>query len=197
MLRRRILRVCSALAVLLCVTLTQQNPAIAQSSLTFERARTSFTSVHEYVAGEAIPRQLAPPPNLIVPDTHRPLLESMLRQSPTFRRQCARLAADPKLTVRLNLAAPSRGDSMRATTHVTRQQDGQMVAVIQIEPTHDQVELIAHEFEHVIEQLDGVDLRTHANRSGSGVRMMSGTPRIFETKRAIRVGRKVTLEVVR
>jgi hypothetical protein len=187
----------AATAVVFCVTLTQHDPAIAQSSSTFEHARTSFTSVHEYVAREAIPRQVATPANLIVAEAHRPLIESMLRQSPTFRRQCARLAADPNLTVRLNLAAPSRTDSIRATTYFTRQQDGHMVAVIQIGPTQGHIELIAHEFEHVIEQLDQVDLRAHANRSGSGVRMLPGTPGVFETVRATRVGQKVTLEVAR
>jgi hypothetical protein len=192
-----VLRVRAAAAVMFCVTLAQRDPAIAQSSPTFELARTSFTSVHEYVAREAIPLQLAAPPNLIVPDTHRRLIESMLRQSPTFRRQCVRLAADPTLTVRLSLITPSWSDSVRATTRLTRRRDGQMVALIQISPTESQVELIAHEFEHVIEQLDGVDLRAHAHRPGSGVRMLPGTPDVFETTRAIRVGQKVTLEVGR
>lgn len=195
MFRRRMVRLRAAAAVLFCVTLAQRDPAIAQSGSTFEQARTSFTSVHEYVAREAIPRQLAPPHNLILDDSYRPLIESMLRQSPTFRRQCARIAADPKLTVQLNLAAPSTLVSVRATTHMTRRRDGHVTAAIRISPAHDHVELIAHEIEHVIEQIDGVDLDAHARRPGSGVRALSGMPGVYETTRATRVGQKVTLEV--
>jgi hypothetical protein len=195
MLRRRMMRVYAAAIVVFCVTLGQRDRAIAQSGSTFELARTSFSSVHEYVAREVIPRQLATPENLIIADTYRPLIESMLRQSPTFRRQCARIAADAKLMVRVNLAAPPWRDSIRAMTQVKSQRDGHMVATSQIAPTHDQVELIAHEIEHVIEQLDGVDLHAHAERTGSGVLAMSGTRGVFETRRATQVGRKVTLEV--
>lgn len=60
----------------------------------------------------------------------------------------------------------------------------------------DQVELIAHEIEHVIEQLDGVDLRVRATLPASGVRSRDHGDE-FETTRAIRVGRMVAAEVRR
>jgi hypothetical protein len=53
-------------------------------------------------------------------------------------------------------------------------------------------ELIAHEIEHVIEQIDGVDLRVQSLLPGTGVRScMDGS---FETVRAVRVGRRVAQE---
>ena len=83
----------TVLALASCMLLLHERPAIAQSSSAFEQV--SLTSVHHYVAGEAIPRQLAPPPNLVVSAMYRPLVEAMLRDSPTFRRQCVRIAAEP------------------------------------------------------------------------------------------------------
>jgi len=51
-------------------------------------------------------------------------------------------------------------------------------------------ELIAHEIEHIVEQLDGVDLEAQA---GNGAVWSSGH-RTFETRRAIEVGRRVARE---
>ena len=45
-------------------------------------------------------------------------------------------------------------------------------------------ELIAHEFEHVIEQLDGVDLAAHAALPHTGVTSIGHSTDIFETMRA-------------
>ena len=44
-----------------------------------------------------------------------------------------------------------------------------------IPPVDDHVELIAHELEHVIEQLDDIDLRTLAKVPSSGVQALRGT----------------------
>ena len=76
-----------------CACLADADPIIAQSGSAFERARVSLTSVRHYVAAEAIPTQIAPPSNVVVSAMYRPLVESMLRDSPTFRRQCVRIAA--------------------------------------------------------------------------------------------------------
>ena len=46
---------------------------------------------------------------------------------------------------------------------------------------HGDVEMIAHEFEHIIEQLDEVDLIQKARRSRSGVRATDGVRSLFET----------------
>jgi hypothetical protein len=127
----------------------------------------------------------------------RPLVESMLRDSPTFRRQCLRISGAQDLTVRLDIrGVPSRLD-VRATTKLTRQEHGRLSAVIDISVRHDVEELIAHEFEHIIEQLDGVDLASWARRPHTGVSSLLYDANVFETTRAKRVGLKVVSELAR
>jgi hypothetical protein len=63
---------------------------------------------------------------------------------------------------------------------------------VEINPLGDFMELLAHELEHVIEQLDGIDLAAKAALARSGVRTcVDGT---FETNRAARVGSLVAVE---
>jgi len=168
-------------------------PAIAQSNSGFELARTSVTSVREYVAAESIPTQLSPPPNVVASEAYRHLLDVMLRGSPTFRRQCLRIGSEPLLTVYINLAPPSWPTGVRAVTRFRRQPDGRLSAHIAIGAPNDAVELLAHEFEHIIEQVDGVDLAALAARPRTGVRRQM--PDAFETARATRVGLRVTGEL--
>ena len=186
---------CAAAVLVSCVLILRANPTIAQSSSAGERARVSFTSVHQYVAGEAIPRQLEMPPNVVVSAMYRPLVESMLRQSRTFRRQCMRIAAEPLLTVHLSITGPSPGYDVRAKTRMTRDEGGRLSAAIQITPLRDVQELIAHEFEHIIEQLDGVDLPARAAQRHTGVTSIGHRNAIFETMRAKRAGLKVVSEL--
>ena len=56
----------------------------------------------------------------------------------------------------------------------------------------DLTELLAHEFEHLIEQLDGVDLKALA-RDGEARRLADGA---FETDRAMAAGQQVAGEVI-
>lgn len=184
-----------AVALASCAWMVHESPAIAQSGSGFELARTSLTSVHHYVATEAIPRQLAAPPNLVVQAMYRPLVESMLRDSPTFRRQCIRIAAEPKLIVHLTIGPHQRRSDIRAITRMARKPDGALTAFVDIGPLHDTVELIAHEFEHIIEQLDGVDLAARAALPHTGVSASGPVRDMFETTRARLVGLKVASEV--
>ena len=185
----------TVLALTFCAWLVLPRPTTAQSNSGFELARTSFTPVREYVAAEAIPTQLLVPSNIVVGDSFRPLLEAMLRDSPTFRRQCLRIAAEPTVTVELKIEPLRLRSDVRATTSVTRQPNGRRLAQIAIAPLNDIVELIAHEIEHVIEQLDEVDLVALAALPRTGVHETLGLPGTYETARATRVGRKVTAEM--
>ena len=185
-----------AAALVSYALLVHDNPATAQSSAR-EHARVSFTSVQQYVAGEAIPRQLALPDNLVVSAMYRPFLETMLRASPTFRRQCMRVAAEPLLTVHLNIVPPTHIIGARAVTRLSRGADGHLLAAIQLASSRDTEELIAHEFEHIIEQLDGIDLAARAALRNTGVRYVGNTENVFETTRAQRVGLKVASELGR
>jgi hypothetical protein len=56
----------------------------------------------------------------------------------------------------------------------------------------DMVELVAHEIEHVCEQIEGVDLRALSLRHDSGVYDMGGH---YETQRAIAAGHRVSREL--
>jgi hypothetical protein len=190
------MRRCAASVLVSCAFLLHEDPINAQSSSAFEHARGSFTSVHQYVAAEAIPRQLAAPPNLVVSPVYRPLVESMLRDSPTFRRQCMRIAGEPALTVRLVIAV-SRLSSVRAITRLTRNAEGHLSAVVGLAFSRDMKELIAHEFEHIIEQLDGVDLAARVALRDTGVTSVGHAADMFETTRAKRVGLRVVSELGR
>jgi hypothetical protein len=121
------------------------------------------------------------------------VLERIYQRSPAFRAQCERIAAATNLrvTVRVNTAIPSR---CRAFTILTRRGD-RMVAQVHLPPTHGLVELVAHEFEHVLEHIEGVDLKRLARVKGSGVHELEG--RVFETDRAQRAGRLVLAEMER
>ena len=81
----------------------------------------------------------------------------------------------------------------RTTTTVTL--ESRLVATVAINPRGDFTELLAHELEHVIEQLDGIDLAVKASVANSGVRScVDGT---FETSRAVRVGSVVAVQARR
>jgi hypothetical protein len=157
--------------------------------------RTSFGAARAYVAAELVTSErLSLPPNLLAAQLYRPLLESMLRGSRTFRRQCLRIANTPHLTVTLEPRSHPWPSSFRARTVISKRGTA-VSATIQLASLHDQVELIAHEIEHVIEQLDGVDLRSKAALARSGVRAGVGDGSAFETTRAVQVGLRVTEEV--
>ena len=131
------------------------------------------------------------PPNLISVAVLRPALEKMRQSSPIFRRQCRRLAGASHLRVNLLLEELSRRPSHRARAAM-EYRSGLLVSVtIHLTSFDEPVELIAHEIEHVIEQLDGVDLEAYA-RTGTVWKREDGA---FETRRAIEVGRRVARDV--
>jgi hypothetical protein len=138
-------------------------------------------------------RSPALPLSVSVPDDLRRHVESMLSMSATFREQCRRLAESPALIRVLMHVHPALSDrSYRARTTFARTPGGGLVAQMQLSLRGDPIEWIAHEFEHVIEQLEGVSLPALA-ASFRGV--WRSTEQMFETQRAIDVGRSVTAEI--
>ena len=161
-----------------------------------ERSLMSTVSVvHEYVPASYTPGQAAIPSNLKISSVYHALVEKMLSRSPTFRRQVLRVAGAQQLTVQLRTAPPPWPHGVRAITQFVRNANGQLSASIDITPMNNDVELIAHELEHVIEQLDDVDLSAKAGRPNSGVRATTEGGVLFETTRAARVGIQVSQEV--
>ncbi len=137
-----------------------------------------------------------PPPNLIVPSPYDKLVSDMWRRSGTFRRQGRRIAGETGLVVRVHMNPLVPGESVRATTRATtrvKRQPGSLAADVSIRDTGCFVELLAHELEHVLEQLDGLDLAAAAQRAGRAVWVAGDGS--FETIRAIHVGRQVAAEV--
>lgn len=181
-------RGCLEVAVVSCMLGVHGRPAMAQS-------RSSSGAVHEYVAAVSTAADFALPSNLRTTPPYRQILQSMVRLSPTFRRQCVRIAGEPRLTILLHPATALWTRGARALTNIARQPDGAMGATIGIGPQQDEVELIAHELEHVIEQLDRVDLASLAALADTGVRLIDPDRFTFETTRATRVGLTVAQEV--
>lgn len=122
-------------------------------------------------------------PGLLASDIVR-----LMQASPTFRSQCQRIAAARYLRVRLELVDVPM--TARAETTMTRYQAGALYARVRIHFGEDYHEVIAHEFEHIIEQLDGVDLRAEAARG----RAWMIDAHAFETARASEAGRRVRRE---
>jgi hypothetical protein len=138
------------------------------------------------------------PPALTLPSTItlerglEPIVRVALEYSPRFRQQChlLALATTLKATVTIRFQPPSLVGRARTTLH--RGPDGAFMAAIEIREPARTTELLAHEFEHIIEQLDGVNLglleeRGKAHRSNDGA---------FETERAIATGQQVANEVL-
>ena len=112
----------------------------------------------------------------------------LIQTSGTFRAQCVRIGTTPNLRVQLELVRTLGGP--RAETTMTRYQAGALRADVRIAFGQDYRELIAHEFEHIIEQLDGVDLRAEAEHGRAWV----VDANVFETRRASEAGRRVRHE---
>jgi len=119
-------------------------------------------------------------------------LMKMLETSATFRSQCDRIASAPWVQVRVRVNRAIEHRPYRARSIIHRSRSGAILALVDIGPRGSPVEWIAHEFEHVLEQIDGVPLAELA-RKQIGVWRSSGD--MFESARAIRAGRAVAAEM--
>jgi hypothetical protein len=129
------------------------------------------------------------PKNLHVDEHYRGLVQRMWQHSPTFRRQCARIAAEPRLTVVVGQGLTRSG--ARAVTRLTRGAEGRDEATVVIGQGGDAAELLAHEFEHIVEWLDGADYLGHSE----DVKTVVPRELVFETTRAVEAGRVVVSEM--
>lgn len=126
-----------------------------------------------------------------IPALLRPMVDDMWRGSATFRRQWIRLAA-ARVQIAITFdTAPN--DQTRAQSKISRRAGLRVRISLRI-VDREAVALIAHELEHVLEQLDEVDLAQAVASHVHGAKA-NGTPPVFETRRAIVVGRLVAAEV--
>lgn len=140
----------------------------------------------------APPLQAQRPSAINVADRFRPSVAEALEVSPTFRQQWERIAAERLVNVYVYQSAPSKDLSRRASTEFRRYSSGLLHAVVEIPAGDDHVELLAHEFEHVIEQIERIDLRALVRAGSPGVKLRPDGA--FETLRAQQAGIAAALE---
>ena len=142
---------------------------------------------------DAAPGELASATSIQFAPELRSEVDDLLRRSPTFRAQYQRIAEAGSVVVGVNVDVRLCETSYRARTTFRRYQSGVILAAVAIGPGSHRGEWIAHEFEHILEQLDGRDLPKLANNHSNGV-WYSGSD-VIETDRAIRAGRAVRDEL--
>jgi hypothetical protein len=123
----------------------------------------------------------------------QPEFDDLLRASLTFRSQFRRIAASPWVRVGVAIDATLCSTEFRARTQFRRYQSGLLVVFVTIGPGSHRGQWIAHEFEHILEQLEGSDLGRLATQRTKDV-WFSG-PAVIETARAIRAGEVVRDEL--
>jgi hypothetical protein len=116
-------------------------------------------------------------------------VQSMLQRSETFRAQMAAIARADGVGIAIAFDPAGRGPAAEA--EIRRFTTGALLAVIRIRSTVDHAELLGHEMEHILEQIEGVPVvRLARTRKGAWA-----TGNKYETERAIRVGRQVGREM--
>ena len=123
----------------------------------------------------------------------QPAVSALLHTSPTFVRQCARIAAARHVRL-IVLATPAPREQLapRARSVITRHVHGAIRAAVEIPINGEIAELLGHEFEHVLEQIEGLHLPSLV-RDGSD-EVFEVQTGVFETARARAAGRAVAAE---
>jgi hypothetical protein len=140
---------------------------------------------------EACARTL--PANIDLSRDFERTLARIYRRSATFRGQCDRIGAAETLSVSIQIDTAIPSTCMAFTRF--RRKGLELYAEVHVPPTGlTMPQLVGHEFEHIVEQLDGLNLRALSRIRGSGVYLSS--PDVFETIRAQYAGRSVARETV-
>lgn len=133
------------------------------------------------------------PVNVRIDESLAPRVQLMLERSATFRGQCRRLAAAPWVHVGVRLG-PYFLDryGYRAYSTIQRPQPKLLIAVVTLQASADPSLWIGHEFEHLVEQIDDVDVARLASRLRDAWHTRHG---MVETGRAVRAGNRIFDEV--
>jgi hypothetical protein len=118
------------------------------------------------------------------------VVQRIYDRSPTFRSQCARIASASNLRVRVHIN--TRIPRVCRALTVVKRAGFQIQADVHLPPGTNYSELIGHEFEHLLEQVEGLDLRRLSRVRGSGV--WSVERELFESGRAQDAGKVVAAE---
>jgi hypothetical protein len=122
------------------------------------------------------------------------VVDDLLADSPTFRRQCERIVGRPLVRVSVRTLPRKEESCCRARTTMRRYASGALIAWVEIPSPRTRLEyaeLLGHEFEHILEQIDGVDLRAQSARPAGATLLADGA---YETVRAQRAGEIVAME---
>ena len=134
------------------------------------------------------------PANLHVDLLFQPVVEGMRQRSPAFRRQIARIGSAGTVQVRvLPEDRPRPTEGVDARTAFTFDSGALVSAHVYLRMTPQVPRFIAHEMEHILEQLDGIDLQA---QNGNGV-VWKSNDTTLETRRAIEAGLLVEQEIAR
>ena len=124
----------------------------------------------------------------------QPVVEGMRQRSPAFRRQVARIGAARTFRVRVLPEDRPRPTAVSDARTAFTFDGGTLVSAhVYLRMTPQVPRFIAHEMEHILEQLDGIDLQA---QDGNGV-VWKSNDTTFETRRAIEAGLLVEQEVAR
>ena len=111
-----------------------------------------------------------------------PIAIALLQQSPTFKQQCLRIATTIVLRVQVRIVPALK--SSRGETRIQRYDTGALRADVQLAFGEDYIELLAHELEHVLEQVDRVKLTEQLSSREAWITETGA----FETRRATAIG---------
>ena len=166
-------------------------PGLAQTPP--EAARVTLDPTHAFDARlfAATAAATALPANVEIPPSFAGFVQDIWIRSATFRAQCTRLAQARGWSVRLFVSGQPIGGARARTTFAHHGQRHQ-AEIRLFFADHTRVELLAHELEHVLEQVDGVDLARLERLGARGV--FSTNTGLFETDRAVEAGRRVARE---
>jgi hypothetical protein len=152
-------------------------------------ATLDFAGTNHGDATEAPAQRSSLPCPLVIGDDLRPFAQLAWDHSATFRKQCRTLGA-ARATVIVHSA--SSREIYRADARISVSSEGTIFARVRVRDDINPVELIAHELEHVLERVEGVNLLMESRGGGSRVTLSRSA---FETRRAIEAGRRVAQEV--
>jgi hypothetical protein len=129
------------------------------------------------------------PSNIQVSPVLARVFGEILAASPTFAEQCERIGSARYVHVRVS-AGMAKSTTSRGTARTTmrRFSSGALLASVSIPvplTTIEYAELFGHEFEHILEQIDHVDLEALTLVHDGATRLSDGA---YETTRAHRVG---------
>jgi hypothetical protein len=150
----------------------------------------SFTFDASTIAG--VSTTAAMPCRLLGHARFQSMLDELWSRSPTFRQQCRRLASAKALVLMQSVSA--KETPWNAESRIGVLANGHVMARMRVRDGRESLEIIAHELEHVLERIDGINLALDSTRSGSGTTLSGGA---YETRRATAAGRRVAKEVGR